>query len=586
MLSEKPANPQHSANSGIIQTERVHQRVHQRELRMASLRQDSKGNYLSRKKLPKDIRAEYGRQFGQCHEAKFFRPASTPKHEAKRQYSEWSAEVDGRILAIRSGRDGTGLSLTPAQARTLAGEWYEWWTARHAHAPRYQLEGWRDAVQEAICSAVPEADVERIGPDELWREREDLREAVRPVLADIGETAQFFATKGVTLTNASRNVFLDWLYDDLAAALKRLLRRKEGDFSPDEYEKRFPKTAEATTDSGLTPWQLFERWVAARKPSPGTVENWRYMLRNLDEHFESRNAGSLMPEEAEAWLLGLVTPERSAATVKNTWYKAVNTVYRWAVKQKHVSRNPFERAAEVLTLTKRPRLRETQAFLPEERTKILNAALRVKNTRKPFDAARRWAPWLCAYTGSRPSEVTQLRATDVIERGRVFGLKITPEAGTVKSAEARVVPLHEHLLAQGFLGFVKQRGKGPLFYQERAPSTEIDPIKRKKPPYAQLRQRLAEWVRELGIVDPELLPNHAWRHTFKAVGRRAGISDKILDDICGHAPATVGRGYGRAPFEDMAAALKQFPRYDLGQQRAARKKKRGPSKPRLRAHSA
>jgi len=26
----------------------------------------------------------------------------------------------------------------------------------------------------------------------------------------------------------------------------------------------------------------------------------------------------------------------------------------------------------------------------------------------------------------------------------------------------------------------------------------------------------------------------AWRHTFKAVGRRAGISDKILDDICGH----------------------------------------------------
>jgi integrase len=272
--------------------------------------------------------------------------------------------------------------------------------------------------------------------------------------------------------------------------------------------------------------------------------------------------------------------------VKNTWYKAINTVYRWAVKQKHVSRNPFERAAEVLTLTKRPRLRETQAFLPEERTKILNAALGVKNTRKPFDAARRWVPWLCAYTGSRPSEVTQLRGTDVIERDGVFGLKITPEAGTVKSAEARVVPLHEHLSAQGFLGFVKRRGKGPLFYRERGPSTETDPIKRKKPPYAQVRQRLAEWVRKLGIDDPELLPNHAWRHTFKAVGRRAGISDKILDDICGQAPATVGREYGRASFEDMTAALKQFPRYDLGQQRAARKKKRGPSKPRLGAHSA
>jgi integrase len=542
---------------------------------MASLRQDSKGNYLSRKKLPKDIRAEYGRRFGQYHEAKFFLPASTPKHEAKRQFSEWSAEVDGRILAIRSGRDGTGLSLTPAQARALAGEWYEWWTARRAHAPRYQLEEWRDAVHEAICSAVPETDAERIGLDELWREREDLREDVRPVLADIGETAQFLAAKGVALTNASRNVFLDWLYDDLAAALKRLLRRTEGDFGPDEYEKRFPNTAEATTDSGLTPWQLFESWVAARKPSPGTVENWRYMLRSLDEHFEGRSAASVMPEEAEAWLLGLVTPERSAQTVKNTWYKAVNTIYRWAMKQKHVFRNPFEGAAEVLTLTKRQKLRETQAFLPEERTKVLSAALTVKNTKKPFDAARRWVPWLCAYTGSRPSEVTQLRGTHVIERGGVYGLKITPEAGTVKSAEARTVPLHEHLLAQGFLAFVKQRGKGPLFYQERTTSTETDPTKLKKPPYAQVRQRLAAWVRELGVGDPELLPNHAWRHTFKAVGRRAGISDKILDDICGHAPATVGRGYGRASFEDMAAALKQFSRYELSRQKASRKKKRG-----------
>jgi integrase len=223
------------------------------------------------------------------------------------------------------------------------------------------------------------------------------------------------------------------------------------------------------------------------------------------------------------------------------------------------------------TLTKRRKLRETQAFLPEERTQILNAALGVKNTRKPFDAARRWVPWLCAYTGSRPSEVTQLRGMDLIDRGGVFGLKITQEAGTLKSAEARVVPLHEHLLAQGFLGFVRQRGKGPLFYQERAPSTETDPIKRKKPRYAQVRQRLAEWVRELGVDDPELLPNHAWRHTFKAVGRRAGISDKILDDICGHAPATVGRGYGRASFDDMADALKQFPRYACKQEKVARR---------------
>jgi integrase len=76
-----------------------------------------------------------------------------------------------------------------------------------------------------------------------------------------------------------------------------------------------------------------------------------------------------------------------------------------------------------------------------------------------------------------------------------------------------------------------------------------------------VRQRLAAWVRELGVTDTELSPNHAWRHTFKAVGRNVGISDKVLDDICGHAPASIGQGYGRASLEDMATALRKFPRY-------------------------
>jgi orotate phosphoribosyltransferase len=32
-----------------------------------------------------------------------------------------------------------------------------------------------------------------------------------------------------------------------------------------------------------------------------------------------------------------------------------------------------------------------------------------------------------------------------------------------------------------------------------------------------------------------LSPNHAWRHTFKAVADRCGIPEKMTDAICGHA---------------------------------------------------
>jgi integrase len=176
-------------------------------------------------------------------------------------------------------------------------------------------------------------------------------------------------------------------------------------------------------------------------------------------------------------------------------------------------------------------------------------------------------PWLCAYTGARVGEIAQLRKADVIKRGGIHALKITPEAGTVKNARARVVPLHQHLIQQAFLKFVQKRGDGPLFYKPRTTTTitttEDDPLKRKKSPAAQVRQRLAAWVRELGVTDTELSPNHGWRHTFKAVGRRVGISDQILDAICGHAPASVGGAYGRASLEDMAVALRRLPRYQF-----------------------
>jgi hypothetical protein len=44
-------------------------------------------------------------------------------------------------------------------------------------------------------------------------------------------------------------------------------------------------------DTGITSWQLFEMWVKERKPAAGTVENWRYMLRALNDDFEGRSAG-------------------------------------------------------------------------------------------------------------------------------------------------------------------------------------------------------------------------------------------------------------------------------------------------------
>ena len=143
-------------------------------------------------------------------------------------------------------------------------------------------------------------------------------------------------------------------------------------------------------------------------------------------------------------------------------------------------------------------------------------------------------------------------------------IRITPDAGTVKTRNTRVVPLHEHLLAQGFLTFARTKDKGPLFYEAKEGRLLHDePTNPRKPRYVKAREHLADWVRSLGVNDRELQPNHAWRHTFKQIADRVGISERMSDYITGHSQKSVGASYGAPTLSDMASALKRFPRYSL-----------------------
>ncbi|MFZ0096587.1 MAG: hypothetical protein WAK97_21935, partial [Pseudolabrys sp.] len=81
------------------------QGVHRYALRMVSLLRDTRGNYKARKRLPGDVREEYGRLYGQSFEAKFHAPGDTKRQDAERQFHEWEAETNARIAAIRAERE-------------------------------------------------------------------------------------------------------------------------------------------------------------------------------------------------------------------------------------------------------------------------------------------------------------------------------------------------------------------------------------------------------------------------------------------------------------------------------------------------
>ena len=89
------------------------------------LRQNRTGSYSARKRLPDDVREEYGRLYGAHFEAKFSAPASDGEETAKQKFRDWDAEVAKRIAAIRAEQRGTGIDLTPKDALALAGDLLE-----------------------------------------------------------------------------------------------------------------------------------------------------------------------------------------------------------------------------------------------------------------------------------------------------------------------------------------------------------------------------------------------------------------------------------------------------------------------------
>jgi integrase len=517
-----------------------------------------------RKRIPVDVRDEYKRLYGVSSE-EWFNSGPVPPLLARAKHREWLTEIETRIENIRAGRNGGGQSLTPMKARALAGEWYNWFVARHLARNRTAghweicVSDYHDDFSAGVWDGSGEP-WQEIDPVALWKENAKAKAGARPVVDDHRETAQFLHARGLTLEPSTREMFLDYVSQDLFEALGLLKLRAEGDYSEDPRPLQFPKLAR-TADPNLTPLALYKQWITEVKPADQTIDRWRCVFVKLEEDHPS--AAAMTTDEAQVWTRGLINSERGARTVRVIWVAAARTIFEWAKGQRLVTHNPFTEVK--VTVPKKIATRDKTFTLPEIKI-ILKAACAVSKPTTKAKAARRWVPWLCAYTGARGGEITQLRSADCIEQDGMAAIKITPEAGSLKTGQSRrVVPLHPHLIQQGFLEFVSSSGKGPLFYKEhKTPAVSNEITKPPKAPAVRTRESLAAWVRSLGVSDPEVQPNHAWRHTFKQIGRRAKIEEVVLDAITGHAPASVGQAYGEPSLKDKAEALKQFPRYSTG----------------------
>lgn len=390
-----------------------------------------------------------------------------------------------------------------------------------------------------------------------WRITRELEEGLGWLLAD----------EGLRITPASADVLLQHMADLYVAFCYLMMRRCRGDYGTDPLIETLPQwepvvpAVQPEPKSTVTVTSLFEGYVAERKPADATVKAWKRFIAHLVSFLGHDDAARVTPDDIIGWKNRLLTEPtksgkpRAAKTVRETYLAAVKTVYAWATENRKVPTSP---AAGVTVRGEKPKRIRDPGFTNDEAIAILRATLQQPDERlsSHMTAARRWIPWLCAYSGARVNEITQLRKQDIIRQDGVWAMLITPEAGSVKTGDARQVPLHSHLVDQGFLEFVNASPDGPLFYEPKAHrgGSAGNPQNKK------VAERLALWVRGLGVTDPNVAPNHGWRHRFKTVARGAGMDPEAREVIPGHAPATEGQGYGTWPLEKLAAEIERLPR--------------------------
>lgn len=67
----------------------------------------------------------------------------------------------------------------------------------------------------------------------------------------------------------------------------------------------------------------------------------------------------------------------------------------------------------------------------------------------------------------------------------------------------------------------------------------------------------------MGVKDPNVQPNHGWRHRFKTVARSVRMDPEARGLIPGHAPASQGEEYGVWTMPALLVEIEKLPRFDV-----------------------
>ncbi|MER9851845.1 site-specific integrase [Mesorhizobium sp. M0106] len=516
-------------------------------LLMPSPQKSKSGVYYFRQRVPADLRRKVGRA-----ELLYSLRTKDPA-EAKARFAQEAAKVAMRWKALRA----VPAPLPHVQLVALAGELYR--------------------RQMALLRAEP-------GEPELWTEVLKLLGRLDDGGSDAlarwyGPTAdELLQEQGLATDAASRTRLIQEAHSAYRQAAEQLLRHARGDYRPDPDAGRFPELTTASNNAqsaskGVTIGDLFDLWKRdhlADGKSQRTPRDHRQKIDDFIAYLGHEDTARVTPKDVSDWTESLRHERGLAAkTVSDKYLSALRAVFGAGVAKFRIERNPV---SPVRVKVPKRVLERSRGYTDDEAAKVLKAALEALNapgnTSPVNRLVYRWLPWICAYTGARGGEIAQLRKEDFTVEAGIHCIRITPEAGSVKSGEYRIVPLHPHLIEQGLLKMVEGAKGGPLFYAESRRQRKAGSS---RAGYA--RGKASEWVRKtVKITDRRVQPNHGWRHRFKTIARDVGIEQRYMDAIQGHTDGSASASYGENTVRALYREIQKLPRYDLGKKSDLRRK--------------
>ncbi|NRE33570.1 integrase [Burkholderia pseudomallei] len=280
-------------------------------------------------------------------------------------------------------------------------------------------------------------------------------------------------------------------------------------------------------------------WIARNAPKENYIGRTERALALFEQAVGSVPLGELTKATGARFVDFLLNPVRgwSRKTAGNH-AACIAALANMAVKIDLLERNPLD-----LTFDKTIGAKSRGPWTDDELRRLFGHSLfSARMTEVPHwqDVAPsdgRASLLLLLHTGARIGEIAQLRKEDFQTRNGVTVIRITAEAGTVKTQESeRVVPLAAHLLAdpwfaqwlQGVLGRT-----GPAF-----PSA----WGRARGPGDTMGQWFRQFRKDAVLPEGALEGSHKFRHWLRSSLAEKHVGEATMDSITGHsAQGSAGR---------------------------------------------